>query len=148
MISVYHQNPELKQDIGLRSSSGTRYELSSYHSFTINKSNTFFGDITIKHMSPYNFVINELTHINRFDFSLRYVFPNKGFTFFLIANDVFRGTQMRITSTTDTASYKRSSYYDERIVYLGMFYKFGNKKMRERVRVSNIEKKEKTRIKE
>lgn len=145
-FNYFNQTPNLTKTTNLESFQGGSWTLTSYHSFTFNKKQTFFGDVTYQFQAPYKSIITQNTRVSQLDFSLRYVIPDSGFTFFLVANDIWRGSQKRFTNIQNQIVYRTSSYHDERMVYVGMFYKFGNKKLSSKSRNTGIEE-EKTRIK-
>ncbi len=145
-FNYFNQTPTLTKTTSLDSFRGGSWTLTSYHSFTFNKKQTFFGDITYQFQAPYRSILTQNTRVSQLDFSLRYVIPDSGFTFFLVANDIWRGSQKRFTNIQNQIVYRTSSYHDERMVYMGMFYKFGNKKLSSKSRKTGIEE-EKTRIK-
>lgn len=90
--------------------------------------------------------IYETTPYNRLDLGLRYSIRERGLSFYIYGFDVFRSSRFYRDTNLNNTPQKHSIYFDERMIRVGLSYKFGNKKLNASYRESgNEEEKNRTR---
>ena len=133
------------KEIPAEAQNGFSYAFGTYNTFTLNKKKSFFGEINFNYNAPVYSLFNEITAYHRLDVGFRYTLRDKGWNFIIYGSDLTRGSLTYTNSEINNTPQKRSIYFDERSVRIGITYKFGNRKLRANTRESSNEE-EKNRI--
>lgn len=144
-ITAYYKDTKFTKDVPAETQNGFSYTLGTYNTFILNKKQNFFGEINFNYNAPYYSLFNEITSNSRLDVGLRYTLRNKGWNFIIYGSDLFRNSLSYTLSEINNTPQKRSIYFDERSLRIGVTYKFGNLKLRTDPRESSNED-EKNRI--
>ncbi|WP_196895245.1 TonB-dependent receptor domain-containing protein [Aureivirga marina] len=119
---------------------GFNASFSTYNTFYLNKSRTFYGGINFWLDFPGVDGISEQKSSNSLSLSLRYLMLNKNLSLAVRANDVFRGAVQRTESTVNNIHQRGRYYYDNQYFQISLSYKFGNNKIRvKRQRTGNTD---------
>jgi hypothetical protein len=144
-LNGYYNQTNFTKDIVAEKQDGFSYSFGTYNTFTLNKKKNFFGEINFNYNAPIFSIFNEITSYNRLDLGFRYTIQDKGWNFIIYGSDLTRGSLTHTNSVINNTPQRRSIYFDERAVRIGVTYKFGNRKLRANNRSSSNEE-EKNRI--
>jgi len=144
-LNGYFNQTQFIKEIPAEEQNGFSYAFGTYNTFTLNKKQSLFGEINFNYNAPVYSIFNEITAYSRLDVGFRYTLRDKGWNFIIYGSDLTRGSLNYTLSEINNTPQKRSIYYDERSVRIGVTYKFGNKKLRASTRDSSNEE-EKNRI--
>lgn len=144
-LNSYYNQTQFIKDIPAEEQNGFSYAFGTYNTFTLNKKQSLFGEINFNYNAPVYSIFNEITSYSRLDVGFRYTLRDKGWNFIIYGSDLTRGTLNYTLSEINNTPQKRSIYFDERSVRIGITYKFGNRKLRANTRESSNEE-EKNRI--
>ena len=144
-LNGYYNQTQFIKEIPAEEQDGFSYAFGTYNTFTLNKNKSFFGEINFNYNAPVYSLFNEITGNHRLDVGFRYTLRDKGWNFIIYGSDLTRGSLNYTLSEINNTPQKRSIYFDERSVRIGVTYKFGNRKLRANTRESSNEE-EKNRI--
>jgi hypothetical protein len=105
------------------------YVFYTNNTFTLNKNKSFFAELNYEYHSPRKDLFYEATQYSKLDAGLRYSIKEKGWSFILLGTDIFRTYMAYISTEINNTPQRRSLYQDERMLRVGITYKFGNKKL-------------------
>ncbi len=100
---------------------------STSNDFYLNSSKTLSLNISYWHQFPSTEYIFEKKTQSSLSTMIQYAMLNKSLKISLRANDIFKNTADRYSSTVNGVFQESRYYYDVRSVYLSVSYKFGNK---------------------
>jgi outer membrane receptor protein involved in Fe transport len=144
-LNGYYNQTQFIKEIPAEEEDGFSYAFGTYNTFTLNKKQSLFGEINFNYNAPVYSLFNEITSYHRLDVGFRYTLRDKGWNFIIYGSDLTRASLNYTLSEINNTLQKRSIYFDERSVRIGVTYKFGNKKLRANSRESSNEE-EKNRI--
>jgi len=144
-LNGYYNQTQFIKEIPAEEEDGFSYAFGTYNTFTLNKKQSLFGEINFNYNAPVYSLFNEITSYHRLDVGFRYTLRDKGWNFIIYGSDLTRGSLNYTLSEINSTPQKRSIYFDERSVRIGVTYKFGNRKLRANTRESSNEE-EKNRI--
>lgn len=144
-LNGFYNQTNFIKDIPAEEQNGFSYAFGTYNTFTLNKQKNLFGEINFNYNAPVYSLFNEITNNHRLDIGFRYTLRDKGWNFIIYGSDLTRGSLNYTLSEINNTPQKRSIYFDERSVRIGVTYKFGNRKLRANTRESSNEE-EKNRI--
>lgn len=128
--SYFNYQTTLIKNINAKIFNGNGSSFATYNSFVLHKSKRFSGEINYFYNSPYKYVLNSFTQYSTFDIGLRFVTPNKKWSFAVNGFDLFKDDFTFGTSEINNTPQTRSAYHDNRNLRISINYKFGNSKIR------------------
>lgn len=126
-------------DLPTEEKEGFMYAFYTYNTFTLNKSRSLMAELNYEFNSARKDLYYEATQYNRLDAGLRYSIKDKGWSFLILGSDLLRGYKAYFTTVVNNTPQKRDLYMDERMIRLGVTYKFGNKRLASNQRESGNE---------
>jgi len=127
------------QELPTAVQNGFLYVFYTNNTFTLNKNKSFFAELNYEYHSPRKDLFYEATQYSKLDAGLRYSIKEKGWSFILLGTDIFRNYMAYISTEINNTPQRRSLYQDERMLRVGITYKFGNKKLAANQRESGNE---------
>ncbi|MDY0089787.1 MAG: outer membrane beta-barrel family protein [Flavobacteriaceae bacterium] len=145
-LNGHYNKAELDASVPSPTRNGFVFSASSNNSFTLNNKKNLMAEANFSYNSKIYNHIYETTPFNRLDLGLRYSIREKGLSFYIYGFDVFRSSRFYRDTNLNNTPQKHSIYFDERMIRVGLSYKFGNKKLNASYRESgNEEEKNRTR---
>lgn len=120
---------QFTKEVPTEEQNGFMYAFYTYNTFRLSKSKNWYAEINFQYHSARKDLFNEATAFSNTDLGIRYSLKEKGWSFLLLGSDVFRSNRAYFTSVINSVPQTRSAYLDDRMIRLGVTYKFGNKKM-------------------
>jgi hypothetical protein len=124
-----YNDTSFTRDLPTEVQNGFQYAFYTNNTFTLNKAKSLLFEANFEYHSPRKELYFEATHFSKFDAGLRYSIKEKGWSFVLLGTDIFRDYMAYFDTTVNNTPQRRSLYMDERMLRIGVTYKFGNKKL-------------------
>ena len=128
-INGNYNDTTFTEELPTEVQNGFQFAFYTYNTFTVNKAKTLLLEANFEYHSPRKELYFEATHYSRFDAGLRYSLKDKGWSFVVLGNDIFKDYMAYFTTVVNNTPQKRSLYMDERMLRIGVTYQFGNKKL-------------------